>query len=112
MSMDLAVWSARPFNLPAELPQSSAWEHAANEFAFSGKGWHVLVLPSEDEPDEEVVSKLPDAAHVAYVSLEPIGADAAGYKMLETVVRDLARKSNGVWVDANGEPYRHDEGSF
>ena len=52
------------------------------------------------------------AAHVAYVTLEPIGADKAGYKMLEDAVRELSRQSGGVWTDPNGEPYSHDEGSF
>jgi len=112
MSMDLAVWSPRPFKLPAELPNSKAWKRTGKEFTFTGRGWHVLVLLSEDEPDENIVEKLPDAAHVAYVTLEPIGADAAGYKMLETVVRDLARQSKGVWTDPDGEPYFHDEGEF
>jgi hypothetical protein len=113
MSMDLAVWSTRPFNLPAELPKSSEWKRTGEEFAFSKKGWHVLVLLSdEDEPESNIVEKLPGAAHVADVTLEPIGADAAGYKMLEEVVRELARQSGGVWVDPNGEPYLHDEGQF
>lgn len=113
MSMDLSVWSTQPFKLPAQLPKSTAWKRTGKEFAFSGKGWHVLVLLSdEDEPDENIVGKLPGAAHAAYVTLEPIGADAAGYKMLEDVVRDLARQSRGVWVDPNGEPYLHDEGQF
>ena len=111
MSMDLAVWSARSFNLPAELPKSRDWKRTGKEFAFSAKGWHVLVLPSdEDEPESNIVEKLPGAAQVAYVTLEPIGADAAGYKMLEEVVRELARQTGGVWVDPNGEPYLHDEG--
>ena len=113
MSMDLAVWSTRPFNLPAQLPQSKAWKRAGKEFAFSAKGWHVLVLCSEeDEPEENILIKLPGAAHVAYVTLEPIGAGTDGYSMLEEVVRALARQTGGVWVDRNGEPYSHDEGSF
>jgi hypothetical protein len=67
MSMDLAVWSARPFNLPAELPKSRDWKRTiGKEFAFSGRGWHVLVLSSdEDEPESNIVEKLPGAAHVA-----------------------------------------------
>jgi hypothetical protein len=113
MSMDLSVWSAQPFKLPAQLPKSNAWKLTGKEFAFSGKGWHVLVLLSDtDEPDENIIARLPKAAHVAYVTLEPIGADAAGYKMLEDVVRELSSQTGGVWVDPNGEPFLHDEGSF
>lgn len=113
MSMDLSVWSTKPFNLPAQLPQSKAWKRDPHEFAFRKKRWQVLVQCSdEDEPEENILSKLPGAAHVAYVTLEPIGADAAGYKMLEEVVRELSRQSGGVWVDPDGEPYSHDEGSF
>ena len=32
MSMDLAVWSTRPFKFPAELPQSDSWERAGRSF--------------------------------------------------------------------------------
>jgi hypothetical protein len=112
MSMDLAVWSAQPFDLPKQLPKSNSWKRTGKEFAYSGKGWHVLVMCSDDEPDENIVSKLPGAAHVAYVTLEPIGADKAGYKMLEEVVRELSRQTGGVWTDPDGNPYLHDEGQF
>ena len=113
MSMDLEVWSAQPFDLPKQLPSSRTWEQNGEEFAFLGKGWHVLVQCYDgDEPDENIVNKLPGASHMAAVTLEPIGADAAGYKMLEEVVRELARQSGGVWVDPYGEPFLHNEGQF
>ena len=112
MSMDLEVWSTKPFDLPRQLPKSSDWKRG-DEFTFRGKGWLVQVLLSdEDEPDETIVDKLPGAAHVAYVSLEPLGANKAGYDMLESVVRELARQSKGVWVDPDGEPFLHNEGQF
>ncbi|HEX3626844.1 MAG TPA: hypothetical protein VH280_15640 [Verrucomicrobiae bacterium] len=94
------------------MPQSKAWKKDPHEFAFVGKGWHVLVMATEDEPDDAITDKFPKAKHVAYVTLEPIGAGKAGYKMLEEVVRELSRQTGGVWVDSNGEPYSHDEGSF
>lgn len=111
--MDLSVWSTRPFKLPDQLPKSREWKRAGKEYAYLKKSWQVLVLCSEeDEPEENILSKLPGAAQVAYITLEPIGAGPDGYKMLEEVVRALARQSGGVWVDPNGEPYFHDEGLF
>jgi len=74
------------------------------------------VLPAlrsdKDAPDTAVLQKLPDPSHVAYVTLEPIGADHAGYAFLEKVVRGLARATDGVWVDPNGQAYAPDEGQF
>jgi hypothetical protein len=61
---------------------------------------------------KNILSKFPAATHVAYVTVEPIGADKAGYAMLEEVVRELSRQTGGVWVDPDGEPYSHNEGSF
>jgi hypothetical protein len=112
MSMDLAVWSTRPFNFPAELPQSDSWERYGEEFSFEGDGWQVVVLSEQSEPEAPVVQKLPGASFVAYVTLEPIGAESDGYAFLEQVVRSVARQVSGVWVDSNGSAYKHDEGSF
>src|SRR5215204_1233140 len=39
MSMDLAVWSTRDFNFPAELPRSTLWKHYDEEFAFEEDQW-------------------------------------------------------------------------
>src|SRR5262245_38465986 len=116
MSMDLCVWSSRPFELPDQLPQQRPWIRYPNEWGFDGKGWYVSVLPtqrSENEaPSDSVLQKIPDASYVAYVTLEPIGADRAGYHFLEAVVRALARATAGVWVDPYGEAFAHDEGQF
>jgi len=112
MSMDLAVWSERPFELPRQLPKADSWKCYGKEFAFEGDGWQVTVLCAIDTADVSVVSKLPTAKHVAYVTLEPIGADAPGYTMLENVVRGLSRQAGGVWVDPSGQGHLHDEGTF
>ena len=115
MSMDLSVWSPTRFELPSQLPRAQSWVRYTNEWNFEGEGWMISVLPTDrsdgDEPDDAVLEKVPDASYVAYVTLEPIGADA-GYKFLEEVVRTLARVTSGVWVDAYGEPFAHDEGQF
>jgi hypothetical protein len=133
MSMDLSVWSSRPFDLPVQLPLPKQWKvytlnlpmnsetsedqrRHRQEWAFDSVGWQVLVLParrSEDNvPEAAVLQKLPDASHVAYVTLEPIGADQAGYAFLEKVVRGLALATGGVWVVPNGQAYAHNEGQF
>jgi hypothetical protein len=112
MSMDLAVWSTRDFNFPAQLPRSSLWKRYDEEFAFEADQWQVSVLFEESEPDPMVVSKLPDANFVAWISLEPIGAGPDGYAFLEEVVRSVTLEVAGVWVDANGQVYFHNEGRF
>jgi hypothetical protein len=116
MSMDLEVWSSKPFVLPGQLPHAKLWERHPMEWGFDGGGWHVLVLlatrSERATPNDAVVQRIPDASHVAYVTLEPIGADRAGYAFLETVVRALARAASGVWVDPNGEAFAHDEGAM
>ena len=83
--MDLAVWSKRDFNFPDELPRSNLWKRYRKEFAFEKERWQVLVLAEESEPDPPVVHKLPGAKFVAWITLEPIGADDDGYAFLEEV---------------------------
>ena len=112
MSMDLAVWSTREFNFPAQLPRSSLWKRYDEEFAFEADEWQVSALFEESEPDPVVVRKLPGATFVAWISLEPIGAGSDGYAFLEEVVRSLTREVAGVWVDPNGDVYFQNEGRF
>ena len=112
MSMDLSVWCNEDFQLPNLLPNANEWRAYGEEWAYEGNGWQILVLKGEEEPEAEIKEKLPNASSVIYVTLEPIGADADGYKLLETVVRTLAKSCNGVWVDPNGIVYFHDEGQF
>ena len=112
MSMDLSVWSSKPFELPSQLPQPSSWQHYPKEWCFAGNGWHILVMSAEDRPPSAVLQKLPDAAHVAYVTLEPIGADRVAYDLLEEVVRAVSRATDGVWVDLNGSAHLHSEGNL
>jgi len=53
--MDLSVWSARPFDLPGQLPQADLWKLYQDQWAFESKGWQVLVMPARpyqtDPPD-------------------------------------------------------------
>jgi len=69
MSLDLSVWSSRPFDVPDQLPEPKLWIPFQDEWAFEAKRWHVLVLPAlrsdKNAPDPAVLQKLPDASHVA-----------------------------------------------
>jgi len=116
MSMDLSVWSATPFELPGQLPRAGSWVRHPEEWQFESSGWLVTVLATGrsdcDLPSDAVLQEVPDASYVAYVTLEPIGADQEGYDFLEEVVRTLARATAGVWVDPNGGVFAHDDGHF
>src|SRR5260221_5040339 len=79
VSLDLAVWSKDPIPLPESLPSPAAWAQSGAELALEGEGWHILVMPGDDEPDDEVLSVLPEAQRVVYVTLEPIGAPTGAY---------------------------------
>jgi len=96
MSMDLEVWSAQSFNLPGQLPRSNFWNLESDEWVYNSGSWQILVMATDDEPHASVLKKLPGANSVAYVTLEPIGADAEGYALLEEVIRNLAKENNGV----------------
>jgi hypothetical protein len=116
MSMDLSVWSALPFELPNQLPQSQSWHRYPDEWCFESTSWVVSVIASvsseRDRPPHAVLQRLADASYVAHASLEPIAAGLAGYRFLEEVVRALARATSGVWVDPNGSAFAHDEGQL
>lgn len=112
MSMDLAVWAPRAFDLPGQLPRADEWVEHRGEYSFEGQGWQVLVMRGDEDPDPSVQDALPEGRHVAYVTLEPMGADRSGYDFLEGVVRHLARTGNGRWRDPDGVLHAHDEGSL
>ena len=110
MSMDLQVWSAQPFKFPEQLPKADSWKRWEDSWQYDGANWLINVSIEEDEPDDSVTGKLPTAKHMAFVSLEPIAANAEGYAFLEEVTRGLCRQTGGVWVEPSGEVYFHDEG--
>jgi hypothetical protein len=115
MSMDSSVWSSRPFT-DTDLPSIGNWKHYRATIAHEADSWQVEILFSNDTQDDcpdFVSGLLPDAKHVAYVTLEPIGADEFGYGFLEKTIRHLARVTNGIWVDGLGtHAYGADEGIF
>jgi hypothetical protein len=113
MSMDLEVWTEPSPQLPDWLPEPARWSRGTDEWAYEGDGWHVLVLPeASDDAPIEVASRLAAAHYRICVTLEPIGAPAAGYEMLEAVVRGIAERSGGLWLDPRGEAFAFDEGEF
>lgn len=113
MSLDIEVWSEKPFNVSEWLPESDKWEQFGDEWSYEGDGWQVLVNLDETEPiSESVKEKIGSAKFVAYTTLEPIGADTEGYAFLEKVVREMTRNAQGVWVDPYDQVLRADEGSF
>ncbi len=112
MSTDLRVWSKGPFHLQQQLSEADNWQLNGEEWTFEGDGWQLLVIPGNGVPEDLIVAKLPDAANVVYITLEPIGAPAEAYRLLEKITRSLAKSSGGVWVDLCGTPNFHDEGVF
>jgi hypothetical protein len=72
----------------------------------------VIVHCYVSKPTLEAKCRRYPASHVAYVTLEPIGADPAGYAFLEKVVCGLARATGSVWIDPNKQAYAHDECQF
>jgi hypothetical protein len=140
MSMDLSVWSEECPELPRGLPDVDHWQppEAASEASepdvdldlvpemgqreldgpwyYEAEGWLIEVLTCLVEDPrivpEEVRKKLPLPKHVAYVTLQPIGAGRDGYEMLEKVVRGLAREYRGVWANMDGVAFLPDEGEF
>jgi hypothetical protein len=113
MSMDLEVWSENPFDLESILDKYDQWDKYGDELSYEGDGWQVTInLDMPDQPPNAVIEKISSAKYVAYTSLEPIGADANGYRFFEETVRALARGSEGLWVDAYGEVFSPNEGSF
>lgn len=123
--MDIDIWAAEPFDLPAQLPGPQNWNvyevpipklGTVKNYAYESDGWQVLVTLGElrkRTPPDSVRSLDGFGAHVAGVSLEPISADDSGYAMLEETVRALARATNGRWIDPlNGTAHDAEAGSF
>jgi hypothetical protein len=116
MSMDISIWSRSPPDLPLALPQADGWsrnEYKSNVYyTFEGDGWLINVGFEHRSSEGKAI---PDATATCgtYVSLEPIGASAAGYEFLEKVVRTLSKTCDGLWEHpGDGRFYRHDQGPF
>ena len=122
MSVDLAVWADREFDLPAQLPNAADWKlyeiplgphGVATNHAFETDRWQVTVTTPADSTNEPRSDAIDSRfAHVAHVTLEPIGAPPDGYELLETVVRKLCRDAEGVWIGPDGRVYNADAGEL
>jgi len=111
--MDLSVWTECEISLPSNLPDSKAWVSYEDNFAYENDKWQILVMSGEKEkPNNSILKKNPKAKNVYYITLEPIGAEIAGYKFLEKVTRSLAKYCGGVWVTPDGVGYFYNEGNF
>jgi hypothetical protein len=113
MSMDLEVWSENPFDLETMLNNPDQWEIYGDEWAYEGDGWQVTInLSSEAQLPDTITQKMPSAKYVAYITLEPIGAEINAYQYFEKTVRALARGSKGLWIDPYGSAFCAEEGAF
>ena len=125
MSMDLQVWSRKPFDLPAQLCESGAWTSypapsavraSGESYAYETESWQVEVLTgtAKSNPVPNSIKAIsPELLHVAFLTLEPIGADADGYAFLERTVRELARRNDGRWLGPDGlHAYSANEGTL
>jgi hypothetical protein len=88
MSYDLRLWCVRPPGATATLA--------------TGTGWIVNASTSpcldEDVPDD-VAGRLPGIRYLVELSLEPIGAPAAGKATLTKLAKQIARSAHGVIED-------------
>ena len=113
MSMDLEVWSSKPFDIESILNENKDWKKYTDEWAYEGDGWQVIVnLDKSEDAPESVYPIVSSPNYVGYISLEPIGANSEGYIFFEKTVRSLAKVSNGAWVDPYGDAFKSSEGSF
>ena len=107
MSYDISVWCLKPFKVPSDLPNAESWKIRDDHWSIQGKGWVLNSGPSdvalpEDIP-EEVVPLLPGIQHVVHLTLEPIDAAEAGFKMLRKAAKAIAKASRGVVLDPQTE---------
>lgn len=103
MSYDLQIWSARPVNLPEALPEPGTWRHSDRLWTRKGRGWQVLVGPSdrvlpEDIP-EEVNMTLPGIAFLTELNLSPVTAKASAKRLLVRVAKAFAKAAHGAVFD-------------
>lgn len=111
MSMDAAVWIACLAVLPADLPESEQWivekwdGFSSYVYPSPYQDWQLILekLDDSEMPLPDTVRLKPDALHGYYFSLEPLGADEKGYKVLKASIQSLPNKCGGAVVEGFNE---------
>ncbi len=105
MSMDLIFYTTCALSLPADLPDSEAWKnYGGSDWAYEAESWQVIV--DIDKTFEIPIEALKIKKHLNItipITLEPIGANEAGYRYLEKTAQHIINKcSGGVLEDPSG----------
>jgi hypothetical protein len=105
MSMDLEVWSEGEPRLPDMLITPREWIAYGTSWAYERDEWQVIVVPKGVQAivPPAVLHRLPNARYRIGVTLEPMDADEAGFVMFEAVIRGLATRMDGVWINPDGD---------
>ncbi|MBQ4834857.1 hypothetical protein [Pseudoalteromonas luteoviolacea] len=63
--------------------------------------WQIVLEKLDDieKPTAQALKLIPGLMHGYVLSLEPIGADELGFKILEEAIQSLANKCNGAVVE-------------
>ena len=94
MSMDITLYTAGSVALPDDLPEPNAWKNYGDaDWFYETDAWQVLVaLDSESEIPEEALDLNRSLRVTIPITLEPIGAEQAGYDFLDRTVAALAER--------------------
>lgn len=109
MSHDLTIWTVEP-RLPLDtLPRTNEWRADANGWSLAAGSWQLVISgPHRVEPDdmpEGVPGLLPGIGHLFELTLEPIGAPAAAYKLQQQVAKAIAKACHGVVHDPRTDTF-------
>jgi hypothetical protein len=107
MSMDVAIWVTCLASVPADLPESNSWntenweDFVSYVYPSPNMDWQLILekLDDTESPTEQALTLIPDIKHGYVLSLEPLGADELGYKMLDESIQFLANKCGGAVVE-------------
>lgn len=103
MSYDLEIWSVKPVPLPESLPVVGNWTMRDGSAEYQGRGWQILIAPSQPVDIEDVPSEvtplLAGVQHLTELTLEPIGAPQAARKLVHQVAKHIAKQAVGIVED-------------
>ncbi|MBQ4812483.1 hypothetical protein J8M20_14090 [Pseudoalteromonas luteoviolacea] len=108
MSMDIAVWVTCIATLPGDLPKSHEWnvekweDSTSYVYPSPNMDWQLIIekLNALEKPTSKALKLNSDVKYGYVFSLEPIGADDTGYKMLEESIQSIANKCGGAVIEA------------